>query len=354
MSAPSDARPHISVPAACLNRDCVVYSSTCPLPLMADNSTVDAENFWERASDMPVLIYNAQEHLPKAMSDFINEHMLTDDAIRKSPLRHLQGATRVSGCKDQNLERSETYEGPLSKWFGRTNAQRASLIFVSAAFTSAQCTPGRTRGGDLSALAQLPSFLRYRDILSLERTTPAGLSPNFTQLIAGMADTYTASHIDGLGVTAASYMIEGEKLWIYARPEHADEFYAIFPNDRCPALGQLKQRYGEQMERLGVGAVRHTAGSYLIIPAGWPHLVIHLTPTWMISTGLLRPNKLRLLENHIRERFENNVFDLPSTMGAFVQHAGEFGFTQAEATDWQKRICKPASRQATKKRKPEE
>ena len=130
------------------------------------------------------------------------------------------------------------------------------------------------------------------------RTGPAGLDlhrydvlhhsgTTALTLIVGMHLTWTRPHVDTAGDSVWQMLVEGEKLWILARPEAKDAMKAQFHDDKTLRWSQLDTDDREWLSDHRCLMVLQKAGDLLYIPKGWPHMCTHLTDTIALNCNLL-------------------------------------------------------------------
>ena len=130
------------------------------------------------------------------------------------------------------------------------------------------------------------------------RTGPAGLNLhqfdvlyhsgtcNLT-LITGMCKTWTRPHVDTAGDSVWQMLVEGEKMWILARPEKKDAMKVHFHDNRTMRWSQLETEDKDWLVDNRCLMVLQKAGDLLYIPKGWPHMCTHLTDTIALNSNLL-------------------------------------------------------------------
>jgi hypothetical protein len=93
--------------------------------------------------------------------------------------------------------------------------------------------------------------------------------------------TWTRPHVDAAGHSVWQQLVEGEKMWILARPEKKDVIQAHFHDERTVRWSQLATEDSEWLEDNRCFMVLQRAGDllYNVIPRGWPHMCTHLTDT---------------------------------------------------------------------------
>ena len=106
-------------------------------------------------------------------------------------------------------------------------------------------------------------------------------------VIAGMKNTYTRPHVDDGGDSTWSMLIEGQKLWLLARPEHKDDFRQHFPDDRVIAWWSWSSADKQFLLSRDVLMVVQRPGDLLYIPYGWVHTVKHLSNTLALNGAIL-------------------------------------------------------------------
>ena len=198
---------------------------------------------------------------------------------------------------------SATYHHPLHDCYGyvlpasirapptvqRGHRQRHTLgYFVSRLHSTNSDAGVILYGVDVSTHPSTAAF----------RTGPAGLdlhrydvlhqsgTCNLT-VIAGMTKTWTRPHVDTGGDSVWQLLVEGEKLWILARPEKKDAMKAHFHDQRTVRWSQLETEDKDWLSDNRCLMLVQRAGDLLYIPSGWPHMVTHLTDTIAINANLL-------------------------------------------------------------------
>jgi hypothetical protein len=106
-------------------------------------------------------------------------------------------------------------------------------------------------------------------------------------LIAGMVKTWTRPHVDTAGDSVWQLLVEGEKLWVLARPEKKDAMKAQFHKDRTIRWSQFETTDRDWLVDNRCLQILQRAGDLLYIPSGWVHMVCHLTDTIAINSNLL-------------------------------------------------------------------
>ena len=143
------------------------------------------------------------------------------------------------------------------------------------------------------------------DISSIQSATPlrhgpAGLDmyrsdchfhfdPTSTHLhvVAGMKHTYTRPHVDDGGDSTWSMLLEGQKLWLLARPECKDDFRRHFPDDRLIRWYQWTPADKKFFVDYDVMMVTQRPGDVIYVPYGWVHTVKHLSNTLAFNGAIL-------------------------------------------------------------------
>jgi len=106
-------------------------------------------------------------------------------------------------------------------------------------------------------------------------------------LIAGMSKTWTRPHVDKGMDSTWQMLVEGEKLWLLARPEKKEAMKVHFNDQRTVHWSQLELSDKDFLVDNRCLMVLQKAGDLLYIPAGWPHMVKHLTDTMAINSNVL-------------------------------------------------------------------
>ena len=106
-------------------------------------------------------------------------------------------------------------------------------------------------------------------------------------LVAGQQNTYTALHVDGGSDSVWHLLVEGQKLWILARPESSAKAYASLPSNRTVEWKRITDGVEGWMVDERVMLVVQNAGDLIYIPRDWPHIVKHYTDTLAVSSNVL-------------------------------------------------------------------
>ena len=106
-------------------------------------------------------------------------------------------------------------------------------------------------------------------------------------LVAGQQNTYTALHVDGGSDSVWHLLVEGQKLWILARPESSAKAYASLPSNRTVEWKRITDGVEGWMVDERVMVVVQNAGDLIYIPRDWPHIVKHYTDTLAVSSNVL-------------------------------------------------------------------
>ena len=106
-------------------------------------------------------------------------------------------------------------------------------------------------------------------------------------MIAGMCRTWTRPHVDTGRDSVWQQLVEGEKLWILARPEKKDAMKAHFHDARTVRWSQLQTADKDWLLDNHCYMVLQKEGDLLYIPAGWPHMCTHLTDIIALNSNLL-------------------------------------------------------------------
>jgi hypothetical protein len=106
-------------------------------------------------------------------------------------------------------------------------------------------------------------------------------------VVAGMKNTYTRPHVDDGGDSTWSMLLEGQKLWLFARPEHKDDFRRHFPDDRVIRWYQWSPADKAFFLSHDVQMIVQRPGDLMYVPYGWVHTVKHLSNTLALNGAIL-------------------------------------------------------------------
>ena len=106
-------------------------------------------------------------------------------------------------------------------------------------------------------------------------------------LVAGMKNTFTRPHVDDGGDSTWSMLLEGQKLWLLARPERKDEFRNYFSDDRVIRWYQWTTADKQFLCDSDVLMVVQRSGDMIYVPYGWVHTVKHLSNTLALNAAIL-------------------------------------------------------------------
>jgi hypothetical protein len=106
-------------------------------------------------------------------------------------------------------------------------------------------------------------------------------------LIAGMKNCWTPPHVDPGGDSTWQCLLEGRKMWIFARPEQTQLMMSYFPQDKGVQWCQWTTADRHFLTSNRLLMVIQSAGDIIYVPHGWPHMVKHLTDTFAINSTVL-------------------------------------------------------------------
>jgi hypothetical protein len=109
-------------------------------------------------------------------------------------------------------------------------------------------------------------------------------------LTIGTRESHLPTRVEPCAFDVYSYLVEGEKLWFLAPPEHEQAFRALL-DGRAPL--DLRNADFDALHGLGVIAVHQRAGDAIYIPGGWITIAQSLTETVSFGSVYLRPWKLQ-------------------------------------------------------------
>jgi len=114
-------------------------------------------------------------------------------------------------------------------------------------------------------------------------------SPDHTDLtvIAGMQNTWTRPHVDKAGDSVWQLMIEGEKRWMLGRPETKEAMKAMFHKHKTVSWTRWKEEERKFLQDYRCVMVVTKPGDIIYIPAGWVHMVKHITDTLSLNSNML-------------------------------------------------------------------
>jgi JmjC domain, hydroxylase len=98
--------------------------------------------------------------------------------------------------------------------------------------------------------------------------------------------------VDFYGADAYIYLVSGEKLWIYAPPEKAKEFDAMFKRPHKAATIRLTKAEKAYMQQHHIRVIHQRADEVVFLNGGWPHMVKNLTDTVAFGNSYVRPWKM--------------------------------------------------------------
>ena len=198
---------------------------------------------------------------------------------------------------------SRTYDHPLHDCFGyilaastraRARVQRGDRQRHKLGYFVKQLHESNSAAG----LIMYNIDVSTHPLTAAFRTGPAGLDLHrydvlhhsgtaSLTLIAGMCKTWTRPHVDTAGDSVWQQLVQGEKLWILARPEKKDEMKAYFHDERTVHWSHLATEDSDWLADNRCYMVLQRAGDLLYIPSGWPHMCSHLTDTIALNCNLL-------------------------------------------------------------------
>lgn len=94
--------------------------------------------------------------------------------------------------------------------------------------------------------------------------------------------------------------MSGEKLWVIGPPESAIEFHRLFTDPRKTARIRFSEQERECMAEHQIRVVHQRADEMVYVPAGWLHMVKHLTDTVSFGNSYLRPWRMGALLSYVR------------------------------------------------------
>ena len=104
-------------------------------------------------------------------------------------------------------------------------------------------------------------------------------------VLMGMKATWTTPHIDPGGDSTWSMLLEGRKVWVFARPEHTEAFIAYFTKPvKWKQWSKEDRRFLVDHRCL---MIIQRPGDIVYVPHGWPHMVKHLTDTLAFNSSVL-------------------------------------------------------------------
>jgi hypothetical protein len=106
-------------------------------------------------------------------------------------------------------------------------------------------------------------------------------------VVAGMKNTYTRPHVDDGGDSTWSMLLEGQKLWLFARPERKDDFRNYFSDDRVIRWYQWTTADKKFLFDNDVQMIVQRPGDMMYVPYGWVHTVKHLSNTLALNGAIL-------------------------------------------------------------------
>lgn len=334
--------------SAAMNRDAIVYSITAPPPLVevahvtAVPHTIDAVLFWQRHRHCGPILFAADitaTMLYTPQFARIARRFLSDDTPSSVLSKELSGTVRSSSSRRGNVDRPNLRRATLKRYFEdvKNGVDDGKSIFISEVRTSEM----DEAHSDWSQLFRTPALFQHADILSLQRTNVAPLTPlNVGQILVGQPQTYSPSHTDFNGFAAGCLLQAGEKLWLYGRPEQYDAFMRAYPPDRTVAWTNLHAKVNvDVIEAHKFGIIHQRAGEFIYMPSGWPHAVYNITSNILIGFSQLHPWNLNSLVAHIRTNVD--TMDTESLMAAMVEHHATVGMKKGEAIH-EERECKKA------------
>ena len=156
-----------------------------------------------------------------------------------------------------------------------------------------QRAPNETRGSIISAIDindyyKARSFKYGPSCLSFyQYDVHYALDPNSTELtiIAGMYNCWTPVHIDSGGDSTWQCLLEGQKMWIFGRPEQTRLMKDHFDRGVTWSKWSLEDKLFMKSNHLFM--VIQSPGDIVYVPHGWPHMVKHLTNTIAINSTVL-------------------------------------------------------------------
>jgi hypothetical protein len=109
-------------------------------------------------------------------------------------------------------------------------------------------------------------------------------------LTIGTRGSHLPARVEPCAFDVYSYLVEGEKLWFLAPPEHEQAFRALL-DGRAPL--DLRNADFDALHGLGVIAMHQRAGDAVYIPGGWVTIAQSLTLSVSFGSVYLRPWKLQ-------------------------------------------------------------
>lgn len=324
------------------HRNAFLYDCSAVAPSALHVPLGDPELFWRRHLDSPA-------HLRHAAPLF-------------DPQLHALDQRLFSGWSSKQLHRAECTElddmfghrrSSSSAWHAGTMEQRDCTADTFRHFRAMAAEQPRKSQSTLfiswwlqyaesEALAPLchsrHSFFAAGDIFSL---LPPEQCSRQTQLLLGARGCYSSAHEDLMGVCAVAYMLRGEKLWLYARPEAAAQFHALFPQHATLSLSTLRTQHdgasAAAADAMQLGWIRQREHDVVVMPPNWPHLVYHLSDTAMLAWGRLSPLSPRSMRSCIEYAKQHGrkecdeIVPLQQLFECMVRQPDSVGISQAAA-----------------------
>ena len=106
-------------------------------------------------------------------------------------------------------------------------------------------------------------------------------------ITAGMKNSWTRSDVDVGGDSSWRMLLEGAKLWVFARPEHREDVKVHFHDQKTFSWHRWSKEESAFFHDHRCVMVEQRAGDIVYIPFGWPYIVKHLTDTLTLHGTIL-------------------------------------------------------------------
>lgn len=106
-------------------------------------------------------------------------------------------------------------------------------------------------------------------------------------LLVGMENSWTRPHVDRGGDSTWQMLLDGNKLWVLGRPEHRHAMLARFSADNTPEWWRWSDEERRFFADHRCVMFMQAPGDLIYIPAGWVHMVKHVTDTVAFQGSML-------------------------------------------------------------------
>lgn len=191
----------------------------------------------------------------------------------------------------------------------------------------------------ISPLLPGPRLFQQQNLLTAVQTNPhvETQDQHACQMLIGRRGSYTHPHTDWYGCDGYLHLLEGEKIWYLAPPQHHEPFYRIFEGKNVNVTSHTADVHRELGEAQ-CHVVVQRAGDTIFVPGNWLHCVKNLSDTVAIGGSYLRAWKLPFLISWLRST-SLEIADLQFNWRGIIEFVErtelvEFGITEAERREF--------------------